>query len=46
MLTPEEIAEKVIESEPFAVLTLDDLGLSAEEMMILAIEIDRAQRFI
>lgn len=42
--TPEQIAEAIEALPQYAGLTLDDLGLSVEEMMIAAIEADRAQR--
>ena len=42
--TPEQIADAIEERPDFKGLTLDDIGLSVNEMMIAAIEADRAQR--
>ncbi|QIG59097.1 hypothetical protein SEA_RUBYRALPH_89 [Microbacterium phage RubyRalph] len=46
MKTAAEIAMEIAASERFKDLTVDDLGLSVEEMMVAAIEADRAQRAV
>lgn len=44
MQEPKKIAQQITDLERFRDLTLEDLGLSIEEMMVAAIEADRAQR--
>lgn len=41
-----QIAEEIAGLDRFKGLTLDDLGLSVDEMMVAAIEADRAQRTV
>lgn len=44
MKTPEQVAEQILTSERYLEMTVDDLGYSAEDMIVEAIKADRAQR--
>ncbi len=44
MKTPAQVADEIASLPEFASLTEEDLGLTVEAMMILAVQADRAQR--